>query len=55
MAQFGSPQTPSQENLEDLADMAGMEMANSPYQAEWYARRMQRLLGWQQLPEVLAE
>lgn len=48
-----SGQTPSQEELEELADMAGMEMANSPYQAEWYARRMQRLLGWQQLPEVL--
>jgi uncharacterized protein with von Willebrand factor type A (vWA) domain len=50
-----SGQTPSQEDLEDLADMAGMEMANSPYQAEWYARRMQRLLGWQQLPEILEQ
>ena len=48
-----SGQTPSQQDLEDLAEMSGMDMANSPYQAEWYARRMQRLLGWQQLPEVL--
>jgi uncharacterized protein with von Willebrand factor type A (vWA) domain len=48
-----SGQTPSQEELEELSDMAGLEMANAPYQGQWYARRMQRLLGWQQLPEVL--
>lgn len=48
-----SGDVPTQEELEELGDMAGLDMANAPYQAEWYARRMQRLLGWQRLPEVL--
>ncbi|MEJ2148487.1 MAG: VWA domain-containing protein [Chloroflexota bacterium] len=48
-----SGQSPSQEELEDLAQQAGMEQASSPYQARWYARRMQRLLGWEQMQQVL--
>ena len=48
-----SGQGPTQEELQDLADQAGMENADAPYQARWYARRMQRLLGWDQLEDVL--
>jgi uncharacterized protein with von Willebrand factor type A (vWA) domain len=48
-----SGQAPSEEELRDLAEQAGMDMADSPYQARWYARRMQRLLGWDRLQEVL--
>jgi len=48
-----SGQSPTEEELQELADQAGMQMADSPYQARWYARRMQRLLGWDRLPELL--
>ena len=48
-----SGQGPSQEEMDDLAQQAGMENANSPYQSRWYARRMQRLLGWDRLDELL--
>ena len=48
-----SGQGPSQQELEDLAQQAGIEHAQAPYQARWYARRMQRLLGWDRLKEVL--
>src|SRR5688572_7692222 len=48
-----SGQGPTEEELQQLADQAGMQMADSPYQAKWYARRMQRLLGWDRLPELL--
>lgn len=48
-----SGQGPSREEMEDLAQQAGMQDANSPYQARWYARRMQRLLGWDRLDELL--
>lgn len=48
-----SGQGPTQEELDELADQAGMQHANAPYQSRWYARRMQRLLGWDRLPEVL--
>lgn len=48
-----SGQGPTQEELADLAQQAGMQFADSPYQARWYARRMQNLLGWNRLPEVL--
>jgi uncharacterized protein with von Willebrand factor type A (vWA) domain len=48
-----SGQGPSQEEMEDLAQQAGMDQADAPYQARWYARRMQRLLGWDRLQEVL--
>lgn len=44
---------PTQDELGDLADQAGMDSANAPYQARWYARRMQRILGWDQLEQVL--
>ena len=48
-----SGQGPTEEELQDLAEQAGMDMANAPYQSRWYARRMQRLLGWEHLQEVL--
>jgi uncharacterized protein with von Willebrand factor type A (vWA) domain len=48
-----SGQQPTEEELRDLADQAGIQMADSPYQARWYARRMQRLLNWDQLKDVL--
>jgi uncharacterized protein with von Willebrand factor type A (vWA) domain len=48
-----SGQGPSQEEMEDLARQSGMDQANSPSQARWYARRMQRLLGWDQMKTVL--
>ncbi len=48
-----SGQGPSEEELRELADQAGMEMASEPYQARWYARRMQNLLNWDRLHEVL--
>ena len=48
-------QEPSQEELEELAEQAGMNQAGrpSPRQQKWYERRMQRLLGWQELQELL--
>ncbi len=48
-----SGQGPTQEELGDLAEQAGMQHADSPHQARWYARRMQRLLGWDRLKEIL--
>jgi uncharacterized protein with von Willebrand factor type A (vWA) domain len=48
-----SGQGPTEEELGDLADQAGMDFANAPYQSRWYARRMQRLLGWDRLRDVL--
>jgi uncharacterized protein with von Willebrand factor type A (vWA) domain len=48
-----SGQGPTEEELSDLADQAGMDFANAPYQSRWYARRMQRLLGWDRLRDVL--
>ncbi len=48
-----SGQGPTEEELRDLADQAGIRAADSPYQARWYARRMQRLLNWDRLQQVL--
>ncbi len=48
-----SGQGPSQEEMEDLAQQAGMDNADSPHQGRWYARRMQRLLGWDKLQDIL--
>lgn len=50
-----SGQGPTQEELDDLAEQAGMQHADSPYQTRWYARRMQRLLGWERLQEILEQ
>lgn len=44
---------PSQQEMQDLAERAGIDRATSPNQAERYARRMQRLLHWEQLQELL--
>lgn len=49
-------QSPSQEALDELAQQAGMDQMSpdfSPFQARRYARRMQQLLGWEQLDEIL--
>jgi uncharacterized protein with von Willebrand factor type A (vWA) domain len=46
-------QNPTREELEELAERAGMQNARSTQQAEQYARRMQRLLGWDRLQELL--
>lgn len=48
---------PTQEELEDLAEQAGMDQPGqlSPYQTQRYTRRMQRLLGWEQLQELLEQ
>ena len=43
----------SQQELEELAQDAGIEWANSPMQARQIARRMQRMLGWDQLDRLL--
>jgi len=48
-----SGQGPTEEELRDLAEQAGIENADHPYQARWYARRMQRLLNWDRLQQVL--
>jgi len=48
-----SGQGPDAEEMEDLANQAGMSNADNPQQARWYARRMQRLLGWDKLQEIL--
>jgi hypothetical protein len=48
-----SGQQPTGQDLEQLAEQAGMQNADAPYQARWFARRMQRLLGWDQLQQVL--
>ncbi|NDJ53109.1 MAG: VWA domain-containing protein [Chloroflexi bacterium] len=44
---------PTQEELEQMAQQTGLDDANSTYQAGRYARRMQRLLNWDRLPEIL--
>jgi len=44
---------PSQEELQELAEQAGLDRANSTQEAERYARRMQRLLHWEQLQGLL--
>lgn len=44
---------PSKEALQELAEQAGIDRATSTNQAERYARRMQRLLHWEQLRELL--
>lgn len=49
-------QGPSQEELADMAQQAGLnDLPDSaaPYQARRYARRMQQLLGWEKLQELL--
>ncbi|MBN1966998.1 MAG: VWA domain-containing protein [Anaerolineae bacterium] len=53
---------PSQEELDQLAEQAGMDDMNparSSYQArrqaQFYARRMQQLLNWEQLRELLEQ
>ncbi|MHB1293685.1 MAG: vWA domain-containing protein [Anaerolineae bacterium] len=48
-----SGQAPTQEELQELAQKAGIENANAQNQAHQYARRMQRMLGWDQLQQVL--
>ncbi len=47
----GNP--PSEQELRELAERAGIDSADSRQQARWYARRMQRLLGWDRLPQLL--
>ena len=44
---------PTPDELEELAQQAGLDRPDLPYPARYYARRMQRLLGWKQLPEIL--
>ncbi|NDJ34613.1 MAG: hypothetical protein GYB64_08080, partial [Chloroflexi bacterium] len=46
-------QAPSQDEMDRLMEQSGMQYANSPYQSEWYTRRMQRLLGWDRLDDML--
>ncbi len=48
-----SGEGPTDEDLQNLADRAGMQHADSMYQQQWYARRMQRLLNWDRLQDVL--
>ncbi len=47
---------PTQEDLENLAQQAGLDdipSNMSPYQARRYAQRMQRMLDWEQLQQLL--
>ncbi len=47
---------PTQDELEQLAQQAGMDEMTpnrSPFQAQRYARRMQHVLGWDDLQELL--
>jgi uncharacterized protein len=44
---------PTKEELQELAEQAGIDRASSTREAERYARRMQRLLHWEQLRELL--
>lgn len=44
---------PTQEELQELAEQAGIDRATSTSQTERYARRMRRLLHWEQLQELL--
>jgi len=49
---------PTQEDLQRLAEQAGMDASDgspSPFQARRYARRMQQLLGWDQLQDLLEQ
>lgn len=50
-----SGRNPTQEELEELAEQAGLNQIDPrlPYQAQRAARRMQNLLNWQQLQELL--
>ncbi len=44
---------PTEEELEQLGQQAGMQWADNPQEAGRYARRMQQLLNWDQLQDVL--
>jgi uncharacterized protein with von Willebrand factor type A (vWA) domain len=50
-----SGRNPTQEELEEMAEQAGLDRIDprSPYQAQRAARRMQNLLNWEQLQELL--
>ena len=50
-----SGQGPTQEELEEMAQQAGLDEMNSqsPYAAQRAARRMQQLLDWEKLQELL--
>lgn len=45
--------SPSQEEMEQLGQRAGMQFARTPGQAQQMARRIQRLLGWREFQELL--
>ncbi len=50
-------QEPSQQDLDELAEQIGLDQPGqyAPYSAHRAARRMQRLLGWEQLEELLEQ
>lgn len=50
-----SGQGPTQQELEEMADQAGLDNMNAelPFAAQRAARRMQQLLNWEQLQELL--
>ncbi len=52
-----SGQGPTQEELEQLAEQSGLNDANPamPFQARRAVRRMQQMLGWEQLQELLEQ
>jgi len=48
-----SGRQPTKEELQELAEQAGIERARSTREAQRYAQGMQRLLHWEQLQELL--
>ncbi|GAB4571174.1 MAG: VWA domain-containing protein [Anaerolineae bacterium] len=50
--------TPTEQELAELAEQAGMDQLKpnfSPFQSRRYARRMQQILGWNELQELLEQ
>jgi uncharacterized protein with von Willebrand factor type A (vWA) domain len=46
---------PSQGELQQMGRQVGLQYANQPFQKEWFARRMLRQLGTEQLDEALQQ
>ena len=55
LRQLLSGQNPSQEEMQQAAQQAGVPMTSRPSQQPWMTRRMLQALGWQELQELLEQ
>ncbi len=46
-------QNPSQEEMKEMGQQAGVPQAHHPYQQRWLTQRMLRQMGWEELKEAL--